>query len=128
MQVLLLRIHLHHTQYVAKADRKLRKVVDETNVLHCKCGVEMVIREEIFQDSAGKLARYNLAFIHFPLCRKDNGRVLGYDNAHGFHERHWMGEAEEIGFVSYEDTLERFLDEVQALRREHEKEYRRRKL
>jgi hypothetical protein len=108
--------------------RQLRKVVDETNVLDCKCGVEMVIREEVFQDFFDRTVKYNLAFIHFPLCRKDNGRVLGYDNAHGFHERHYMGEAEKTEFVSYEDTLEQFLDEVQALRRNHEKEYRRRKL
>ena len=39
----------------------------------------------------GKLVRYSLAYIDFNLYRKDNGRVLGYDNAHGFHERHLIG-------------------------------------
>lgn len=50
-----------------------------------------IIREEVFQDSQGRIAKYNLAFIHFGLCTVDNGRVLGYDNAHGTHERHLDG-------------------------------------
>jgi hypothetical protein len=40
-----------------------------------------------------------------------NGRVLGFDNAHSYHRRHYMGEVEPIEFVSYEATLERFQQE-----------------
>jgi hypothetical protein len=39
---------------------------------------------------------------------KDNGRVLGYDNAHGYHHRHYMGKVEAYDFSSYEATVERF--------------------
>jgi hypothetical protein len=39
---------------------------------------------------------------------KDNGRVLGFDNAHDYHHRHYMGEVEAVEYVSYETTLERF--------------------
>ena len=60
--------------------------------------------------------KYNLAFINFALCPVANGRVMVYDNAHGYHERHWMGTAEEIEFTSYEDTLTRFLGEVEELK------------
>jgi hypothetical protein len=60
--------------------------------------------------------KYNLVFIHFGLYQRDNGRVLGYDNAHGRHERHWMGSVVQASFISYERTLRRFLDEVAALK------------
>ena len=60
------------------------KVVDETTHVRCSVG-EGTIREEVWQDSEGKVVKYNLAFINHRLCAKDNGRVLGYDNNHGGH-------------------------------------------
>jgi len=113
-----------------KTPRKvaLTKVVDETSVLRCKCGIDIVIREEVLQDRDGRIAAYNLAFIHFAICQKDNGRVLGYDNAHGHHHRHYMGSVESIDFTSYESILARFLDEVLELRRQHEQDDQGRKL
>lgn len=61
------------------------------------------------------VTRYNLAYINFLLYQGDNARVLGFDNAHGYHHRHYMGEIEPIDFVSYEDVLERFQKEVMSL-------------
>lgn len=58
------------------------------------------------------VVKYNLAFIHFGVCQQDHGRVVGYDNAHGRHERHFMGEVQEVEFTSYEVTLTRFQSEV----------------
>ena len=40
-----------------------------------------------------------------------NGRVLGYDNAHGYHHRHHMGSVEAYDYVSHDDTVERFQTE-----------------
>ncbi len=45
----------------------------------------------------------------------DNGRVLGFDNAHGYHHRHDKGDVEAVEFVSYEATLERFQQEWLAI-------------
>ena len=70
----------------------------------------------MYVDDAGAMVKYNLVFIHWGLCQQDNGRVLGYDNAHGQHERHWMGTVQPAGFISYERTLRRFLDEVETLK------------
>ena len=43
-------------------------------------------------DDANVVIRYNLALL-LPHCfGPDNGRVLGFDNAHGVHERHFLGE------------------------------------
>ena len=57
------------------------------------------------------VTRYNLAYINHSIFNGDNGRVLGLYNAHGFHHRHYMGKIEEVDFVSYEATLERFQQE-----------------
>lgn len=54
------------------------------------------------------VTRYNLAYINHAIFRGDNGRVLGFDNAHGYHHRHFMGKVEAVEFESYEATLERF--------------------
>jgi hypothetical protein len=57
------------------------------------------------------VTRYNLAYINHVMFRGDNGRVLGFDNAHGYHHRHYMGTVEAIDFESYEVILERFQQE-----------------
>ncbi|MFZ2738568.1 MAG: DUF6516 family protein [Burkholderiaceae bacterium] len=57
------------------------------------------------------VTRYNIAYINHSICRKDNGRVLGFDNAHGYHHRHYMGAVESVEFESYEATVERFQKE-----------------
>ncbi|MDP2831905.1 MAG: hypothetical protein Q8Q28_01125, partial [Pseudomonadota bacterium] len=36
------------------------------------------------------------------------GRVVGYDNAHGTHHRHYMGAVMPVEFVSFEDMETRF--------------------
>ncbi|MFM9971276.1 MAG: transcriptional regulator [Burkholderiales bacterium] len=58
----------------------------------------------------GKLVvtRYNLAWINHSIHQGDNGRVLGFDNAHGYHHRHFMGRIEKVDFVNFEATQERF--------------------
>ena len=91
------------------------KVVDETNVVRCRLGTG-VVREEVWQNATGEVVKYNLAFINHSLFSKDNGRVLGYDNKHGHHYRHYAGKQESSTFASYEHLLKRFLDEVRGLR------------
>lgn len=57
------------------------------------------------------VTRYNLAYINRAIYQGDNGRVLGFDNAHDYLHRHYMGEIETVKFVSYEATQERFQQE-----------------
>jgi len=57
------------------------------------------------------VTRYNLAYVHHAIHQGDNGRVLGFDNAHNYHHRHFMGKVQAVEFVSYEATLERFQQE-----------------
>jgi hypothetical protein len=49
--------------------------------------------------------------------QRDNGRVLGYDMAHGYHHRHFFGKVEEIEFLGYEKLVNHFLKEVGVLRK-----------
>ncbi len=97
------------------------KIIDrETNIKCCQGPGK--IREEAWQDADGNIVRYNLAFISHFICQKDNGRVLGYDSAHGHHHRHFMGRIEEFHFVDYEALSDEFFQEVAALCQESGKE------
>ena len=88
-----------------------------TSPVRCANGVLGIYSEEIWLDSSGAVVKYNLAFINHGFYNKDNGRVLGYDNAHGVHERHWMGQREPFTFTSYAAVAARFASEVAALRK-----------
>ena len=70
----------------------------------------------------GQVVKYSLAYIDYRLCSADNGRVLGYDNSHGDHHRHWMGKVSAVEFTTYEAQLERFEGEVQELWRQQDEE------
>jgi hypothetical protein len=97
----------------------LRKKTDYETSFPCAGGIG-IIREEVWVDGKGDVGRYNLAFLLPHLSRVDNGRVLGFDNAHGTHERHYMGQANPIRFKDYLATANRFYREVEALRRSYE--------
>lgn len=94
-----------------------RKVVDESAEVRCVEG-KGLIREEVWQSKSGEVVRYNLAFICHQLCTSDHGRVLGYDNQHGHHHRHYMGHAEPFQYNGYDVLLTRFLTEIELLRKE----------
>jgi hypothetical protein len=96
---------------------RTRKVVDETTAVRCADG-RGLIREEVWQSESGDVVRYNLAFVCHQLCTVDNGRVLGYDNQHGRHHRHFMGRAGPFKYAGYDALFDRFLAEVEVLREE----------
>jgi hypothetical protein len=82
-------------------------------------GKPPLISERWTEDRTGRPLAYAFAYIDFAIHTGDNGRVLGYDNAHGFHERHFMGRASATGFSTYDAQYERFLDEVTEIRSKH---------
>lgn len=81
--------------------------------LKAKSGGGLLSYEVWGYKSQGKavVTRYNLAYINHVIYRGDNGRVLGFDNAHGYHHRHFMGTVEPVEFESFEATLELFQQE-----------------
>jgi hypothetical protein len=96
---------------------RMRKIIDEEALVSCASGPGLV-REEVWEDGSGRIVRYNLAFINHFMSGKDNGRVLGYDNAHAIPHRHFYGTVETVEAGAYDALLERFLNEVTVLRRE----------
>jgi hypothetical protein len=96
---------------------ELVKRTDDEFRFRCGTGVG-ILREEVWVDGNNRIARYNLAFLVPHLTSRDNGRILGFDNAHDFHERHFMSEVSIVPFRGYRRTAERFYREVEAIRRQ----------
>ena len=66
--------------------------------------------------------KYSPAYVNPRICGVDNGRVLGYDNHHGHHHRHFMGTVEPVEFNGYESLAGRFHKEVIELWRKEDEE------
>lgn len=97
------------------AAEKDQKIVDDKLVISAKRGNGQ-LRREVWVDAKGKVTRYNLAYINPSLFSGDNGRVVGYDNAHGFHHKHYFGAVTPETFISFEDTEDRFQEDWNALK------------
>ena len=93
-----------------------RKAIDEVHHISRKRGNGQ-LRREVWVDDRGRVTRYNLAYINHALHGGDNGRVVGYDNQHGWHHRHGFGEVTPVDFTSFEDIEARFESDWLALRR-----------
>jgi len=93
-----------------------RKIVDDTHHITKKRGNGQ-LRREIWVDTQGHVTRYNLAYINHPLHADDNGRVVGYNNQHGHHHRHFFGVVAAIKFTSFDDVEDQFQTDWAALRR-----------
>ncbi len=95
-----------------KKKTKFRKVVSEQFPISPERGGG-IIKIEAWENEAGKVVKYSLAYINHMIFTGDNGRVLGYDNAHNFHHRHYLGELSEVDdFTGYQDLVERFEKEI----------------
>jgi len=82
-----------------------------------------VLKEEVWFEG-NEVVKYSLAYINLRVCGLDNGRVLGYDNTHEYHHRHFMGKVAKIEFHGYEALVARFERELHALWREEDDEER----
>ena len=92
-----------------------KKICDESHKISGKRG-NGLLRREVWVDEKGRVTRYNLAYINHGLHQGDNGRVVGYDNQHGQHHRHYFGTVETVNFVGFADIEERFEQDWIALR------------
>jgi hypothetical protein len=98
-----------------KGKKSVSKVwYDECTALPKARGNGQLIRR-VNVDANNVVTRYSLAYINYNICRVDNGRVLGYDNAHGHHHKHSMGEIEPVKFISFEQIEEQFKREFEVL-------------
>ena len=75
-----------------------------------------VLKERVVRELPSKrVIQYALAYINPRIFSGDNGRVLGYDNAHGFSHKHLMGEISREDFPGYEALYDRFDGEWKAI-------------
>lgn len=75
-----------------------------------------VLKERVVRDwPSHRVVLYALAYINPLIYSGDNGRVLGYDNRHGYSHRHFMGVVTPEPFTSYEALYERFEQEWQTI-------------
>lgn len=102
-----------------KAD--LRKDTDYVTRFRCAGGIGILL-EEVWVNAKNEVVKYNLAFLLPHVFAQDNGRVLGYDNAHGVHERHHEGSVEIVRFKDYPTTATRFYKEVARIRSSYDSE------
>jgi hypothetical protein len=79
------------------------------------------LKEEVWLTD-GVVTDYNLVYVNRNRCQVDHGRVLGYDNSHGFHHRHFMGAVEASDFHGYDALADRFYAEVHKLWRQEDEE------
>lgn len=91
------------------------KIVDDTNRIPNKRG-NGILRREVWVDRSGKVTRYNLAYINALVHSGDNGRVVGYDNAHGYHHKHYLGVVTPVAFVNFDMMEEQFQADWLALK------------
>ena len=61
----------------------------------------LIVRIQVDYSRAGRVLRYSLSLIDLS-SSLDNGRIVGYDNAHGQHHRHYFGRMDRVEFESYE--------------------------
>ena len=100
-----------------------KKVVDETIYL-TRPRRGALLKEEVWRAGDGRIVKYSLAYINVMVCPVDNGRVLGYDNSHDHHHRHYMGRQWPFDFTGYEALAVRFYSEVKELWRREDEERR----
>ena len=95
----------------------IRTAADERHYLS-KANGGGVLRREVWVDARDRVVRYNLAYINPFIYPGDNGRVLGYDSAHGQHHRHFRGKITAVRFGSFGEIEARFQREWSKLVKE----------
>ena len=77
-----------------------------------------IVKIDVWEDEKGRVVKYSLAYINHLIYSGDNGRVIGYDNTHNFHHKHYFGEISLVDdFVNYEELVGRFEHEIKEFMR-----------
>ena len=91
--------------------RNYIKIIDERFIVPSEKGGG-VIKFEAWKYE-NKIIKYNMAYINKSIFSNDNGRVIGYDNSHNFHHKHYLGKITELDdFINYQELVKRFKDDI----------------
>ncbi|MCD6185447.1 MAG: transcriptional regulator [Deltaproteobacteria bacterium] len=95
-----------------KAKTKFKKIVSEQFPVNHKKGGG-ILKIEVWENEKREIVKYSMAYINHLIFSDDNGRVIGYDNTHNFHHKHYFGEISEVSdFISYQNLVDRFEKEI----------------
>jgi len=87
------------------------KVIDEQFIVPTEKGGG-IIKFEAWEYE-DQVVKYNMVYINKRIYPNDNGRVMGYDNSHDFHHKHYFGEITELDdFASYQKLVQRFKNDI----------------
>jgi hypothetical protein len=87
--------------------KQYTKIVDERFIVPEENGGGL-IKFEVWEHQ-GEVAKYSMVYINKAVFPGDNGRVVGYDNAHDYHHKHYFGNIFPVtDFVNYEEMVDRF--------------------
>ncbi len=87
------------------------KVIDEQFIVPYEKGGGMINFEA--WEYENNIVKYSMTYINKNIFPNDNGRVIGYDNAHDFHHKHYFGEIIELDdFTNYQELVGRFKNEI----------------
>ncbi len=92
--------------------------IDDTYVISQRKGNGCLVRK-VWVCSKGRVTKYSLAYINLNLFSGDNGRVLGFDNSHGYHHKHLFGQVIPVSFLSFEETESIFEKEFEEIHNEN---------
>jgi len=97
---------------MAKSKKRcFTKVIDEKFIVPTQKG-SGVIKFEAWEYE-NQIVKYNMFYINKEIFPNDNGRVIGYDNSHNFHHKHYLGEIYKIDdFINYQDLVQRFKEDI----------------
>ena len=92
-------------------NKNYTKIIDEQFIVPYKQGGG-IIKFEAWEYE-NKIVKYNMAYINKSVFPNDNGRVIGYDNSHNFHHKHYFGETIVVDdFVNYQELVKRFKNDL----------------
>ncbi len=88
-------------------NKRYTKIIDEKFIVPQDKG-SGIIKFEAWEYE-NKIVKYSMVYINKTIFPHDNGRVVGYDNSHDFHHKHYFGEIVEIDdFINYQELVLRF--------------------
>ncbi len=92
-------------------NKTYEKVIDEKYIVPTEKGGG-IVKFEAWQFDE-KIIKYNMVYVNKDLYAQDNGRVVGYDNAHNYHHKHYFGTIVELDdFISYRDQVLKFREDI----------------
>jgi len=95
-----------------KTKTKFKRIVSEQFPINPKRGGG-IVKVDVWENEKGEVVKYSLAYINHLVFSGDNGRVIGYDNTHNFHHKHYLSEISEVdNFRSYQELVGRFENEI----------------